>query len=211
MSNHRARDAEPDGGANDIPSCFLEGVEQLLALQPFDLRVERRHRRRRRPLGARGLREKVERLRIDVRRLGQHSHTLHHVGEFANVARPSVRAQRGSRARRQTLRRKPVVLTRAREEMFGEDRDVLTALAKRRQAQRHDGETVIEILAESTGMNRRQNIFVCRSDDGASTGSLRVLPSRRTLRSPMMFRSLAWNASVWSATSSSRMVPPCAL
>jgi hypothetical protein len=49
--------------------------------------------------------------------------------------------------------------------MLGEDRDVLTALAKRRQAQRHDGETVIEILAESTGVNRREKVLVGRSDD----------------------------------------------
>jgi hypothetical protein len=72
MANHRARDAEPDSGVNDVPSCRLERVEQLLALQAYDLRVERRDGRRRHgPLGPRGLREKLERVRIDVRRLGQ--------------------------------------------------------------------------------------------------------------------------------------------
>src|SRR5262245_29163039 len=49
--------------------------------------------------------------------------------------------------------------------MLGEDRDVLAALAKRRQAQRYDREPVRESFAEWTGMNRCQKIFVWRSDD----------------------------------------------
>jgi hypothetical protein len=49
--------------------------------------------------------------------------------------------------------------------MLGEGRNVLTALAQRRQTQRHDREAVIEILAESTRVHCRQKIFVCRGDD----------------------------------------------
>jgi hypothetical protein len=137
------------------------------ALQAFDLRVERRDGRRRHRylLGRRGLRKKLERVRIDVRRLGQQNRTLHHVGELAHVARPSVRTQRGPRARRQTLGGKSVVLTGESEKVLGEHRNVVATLAKRWQAQRHDGETVVEVLAESTGANRRHKIFVRRGDD----------------------------------------------
>jgi hypothetical protein len=39
--------------------------------------------------------------------------------------------------------------------MLGEGRNVVTALAKGRQAQRHDRETVIEVLAESTRVDCR--------------------------------------------------------
>src|SRR4030095_6903398 len=81
------------------------------------------------PLGRRGLRKKLERVRIDVRRLGQQNRTLHHVGELAHVARPSVRTQRGPRARRQTLGGKSVVLTGESEEVLGEHRNVVATLA----------------------------------------------------------------------------------
>src|SRR5882762_11337475 len=100
-----------------------------------------------------------------MRRLSQQCHALDNVGEFANVARPPVRAQRVPRARSEMFCRESVVLTRAHEEMLGEDRNVFTPVAKGRQAQRHDGEPMIKIFAESTGMNRRDEILVRRGHD----------------------------------------------
>src|SRR5262245_56892920 len=98
-------------------------------------------------------------------RVGEQSYTLHHVGELANVARPSVSAQRGPGVARQTLRRKSVISTGAGEEMLGEDRDVLTTVAQRRQAQGHHGQPVVEILAESARVNGLPQVFVSGGDE----------------------------------------------
>ena len=77
---------------------------------------------------------------------------LDHVLELADVAGPA-RRRRGARARRRRSPRTalPSVSRVAAEEVVDEQRDVLAALAERRDRDPHDVEAVEEVLAEAAG------------------------------------------------------------
>ena len=74
---------------------------------------------------------------------------LDHVLELADVARAR-RARRAARARpARASSRAPVRWAKRVEEVRGEERHVLAALAQRRDPERHHVEPVVEVLAEA--------------------------------------------------------------
>ena len=89
---------------------------------------------------------------------------LDHVLELADVAGPGVLDEARHRLGRERLRRAGAP-GEAGEEVRGEERDVLAALAQRRDPDRHHGEPVVEVLAEAALGDRAAQVLVRRRDD----------------------------------------------
>src|SRR3989442_3083645 len=156
-----AREPQPRGGRADVP---LRLGERRLDRRALQVRQRRFHRRRGgRLVVVRPLAERED-LRADVGRLGQQRHPLHHVGQLADVAGPAVRAQGVEPLRRQALARQVVLAARALEEVLGERRDVLAALAQRRNAHGEHGEPVIEVAAEPARADGLREVLVGGGD-----------------------------------------------
>ena len=88
---------------------------------------------------------------------------LDHVLELADVAGPVVLEEARERLRGEDL---PVAraLVVALQEVGGEERHVLPALAERRDPDRHDGEPVVEVLAEAALRDGAAEVLVRRGD-----------------------------------------------
>jgi hypothetical protein len=100
----------------------------------------------------------------DRRGVGEQRRPLQDVRELTHVAGPRVPEQACARVGGERERGQLVVGSDAAEEVFGEEKDVVAALAQRRQTQRHDREPVIEVLAELVLSRRRREVFVARAD-----------------------------------------------
>jgi hypothetical protein len=88
-----------------------------------------------------------------------------------------------------------------------QERDVRAALAQGREAEVQRGQAVIERVVERPLRMAASRSELVAARIHTSTGSLRVLPSRRTARSSMTVRSLPWSAAGSSPSSSRKMVP----
>ena len=95
--------------------------------------------------------------------------------QLADVARPLVLLQRGERPRLDVGHVAVVLLIVQVEKMSDQFRDVLAALAQRRQVDRHDVEPVVQVLAEPAGGGFGQQVAVAGGDDaGVDADRLRV-------------------------------------
>ena len=80
----------------------------------------------------------------------QHHRALDHVLELAHVARPVVVHQQVERFRRELEFGTRVLLAVLLEEVLHQQRDVVLALAQRRQLDRDDVQPVEQVLAEAS-------------------------------------------------------------
>ena len=88
-----------------------------------------------------------------------------HVLELADVARPVVPLQQLQRLARDAGHRLVHLLGVLREEVLGEQRDVLAPLAQRRQHDRDDVEAVVQVLAEPALGDGLGQVLVGGGDD----------------------------------------------
>ena len=100
----------------------------------------------------------------DVVLVADRDEPLDQVLELADVARPPVLLQHRHRRVGDALDRLPEPRVVAAQEELGELRDVLGALAQRRQLDRDDVDPVVEVLAEPPFLDRLLEIDVGRRD-----------------------------------------------
>ncbi len=162
-----ARDPEPPGGARHVPERLVERLEELRPLDCAQRGVEGAARGGRvDPLLAEGGRGgDVQHRRRHHRGVDEEGHPLHRVGELPDVPRPRMLDERRARVRREALGCQTIFGAGRAQEVLREQDHVRAPLAERRQPQRHDGEPVIEILAEAPGVHRGRQILVARGDD----------------------------------------------
>jgi hypothetical protein len=99
-------------------------------------------------------------------RLGaQERRPLHHVGELAHVAWPGVGDEGLLGAYVQALRREAVVSAGLGQESLRQEDDVAAALPKGRQAERQDGQPLVESLLESPLASGGGEVFARGRDD----------------------------------------------
>ena len=102
--------------------------------------------------------------RLDLLPVGEDGGALDHVLQLADVARPAVGVEAQQRRRRHARRPRPGAAP-PRQEVGDQLGDVLLALAQRRQLDRHDGEAVVEILAELPVADELAQVLVGRRQD----------------------------------------------
>ncbi len=132
--------------------------------------------RDRRALG--GLRDRVDRgparntllqrgegIARDDGPLREQDHALDDVGELPHVAWPRVCGQTRLGVRGEALDGKTVVSADLFEEPLAQERDVGAPRAQRRQGQRQDRETVVEVRPEPSLLDRLGKVGVRRADD----------------------------------------------
>ena len=137
---------------------------------------------------------------------------LHLVLQLAHVARPVVGLEELHRLLREARRGLAELGRVALEEVLGEERDVLAALAQRRHADGEDLEAVVEVLAEAPLGDLLLEVAVRRRDD-AHVDALLLRRADRRGSPPPAARAGAshWSESGISVTSSRKSVPPSAI
>ena len=156
------RDPEQRRRARDIPRRPPQHLDQPVANRVVEGRARLLHRRR--GLGRMRLWQ-AQRGSGDLALGVEQRQAFHEIGQLTHVARPRVAQQRGARLLAQTALADAIVRARPLEEVIGQLHDVRAALAQRRQRQRDDGESVIEILAEAAPANRLAEVLVGRRDE----------------------------------------------
>src|SRR4051794_14625108 len=159
------RDAEDFGGPGLVVARVGERHHDQPPLRLFHRRARRERELRlllrRRLLGQ----HRRQVLRLDERARRQDRRALDHVAQLADVPRPAVVFEHAHRL----LIDAGDVLLIARvefvDERLDEQRQIVLALAKRRQAERKDVEAVVQILAQLSGLHRFGRIDVGRGDD----------------------------------------------
>ena len=157
-----------------MSSASVAGVAQAQVDQFFGERVEieRDADRPRRAAGGDCGGKQVERQLIAG---GHDDGPLDVVLQFANVAGPLVLLQGGQGPRVDVGHVAVVLFIVDVEEMSDQFRDVLAAIAQRRQVDRHDVEPVVQVLAEAAGGGFGQEVAVAGGDDaGVDADGLRV-------------------------------------
>ena len=124
--------------------------------------ARRRVARRRRSLGPAELRREV----LDLDRLAraERDRVFQRVLELADVSGPGAGLQHVQRVGRETQRPARAAAD-VREEVLGDEGDVLRPLAQRRKVDRDDAQAVVEVLAEAPRPDHLQEILVRRGDD----------------------------------------------
>src|SRR5579885_598427 len=90
---------------------------------------------------------------------------LDHVAELAHVTRPGVAHELGERLVREAVDALLAGHLAVPQELADEQRDVLDALAQRRNAQRHDVDAVVEVLPHPSLRHELGQVHVGRADD----------------------------------------------
>src|ERR1051326_392037 len=106
--------------------------------------------------------EAVDRQRIAA---GHDERAVDHVAQLAHVAVPLVLLQRLDEVGVDVLHLLLFRLVQLLQEEMGEERDILEALAQRRDLAGEDGEAVVEVLAHLPVLNGLLRIAVRRGDD----------------------------------------------
>src|SRR2546428_7532460 len=101
----------------------------------------------------------------DQGRLLEEGHPFDHVAQLADIPGPWVCKESATTVGGEALRRKTVVATDPVEEMLGEHRDIVPALAEWRQPDRDDREPMIEVFTEATLTHCCTEILVTGGDD----------------------------------------------
>src|SRR5438552_5591603 len=159
------RDAELEGGAAAVSGVPRERGQNFLALEEVHLSAQAADRMGIGGRGAAGIEEPDQGRTVDqLLARGAEEDRLDLVLQLPDVPHPRKRNpvlerilgkhHLASLARRQLV-----------EEISDEERDVLAALAKRREREDDLPETVVEIRAEPPGLHRRVEILVRRGDD----------------------------------------------
>src|SRR5258706_15449121 len=143
----------------------LQDAREVIALEALARVLERRHLVH---LDLDGLLD--ERLRDDLRR-AERDRLLDHVVELAHVARPLRLHQELERFRREGRLLAPVARREDRQEIRGEERDVLGALVERRQLQRHHVQSIVEVLAERADLLLFRELAVRGGNDAHVEGN----------------------------------------
>src|SRR5438105_5031299 len=104
---------------------------------------------------------------IDVNRLsdGKHHGTLDHVLQFAHVSGPSVVHQQIQGSTSETAQRPIILFRELPQEMFGEQRNILAALAKRRKLERDNVQAMVKVLAKTGVTHQTEQIDIGGGDD----------------------------------------------
>ncbi len=89
---------------------------------------------------------------------------LQRVLQFADVAGPVIRKNGLQRIIRQLLDLLASLFRNPSQERIGEQRDILTPIAKRRKVDRDDVEPIVQVRAEVTAANLFLEILIRRSD-----------------------------------------------
>ncbi len=106
-----------------------------------------------------------DQLDADARAGAQHHGALDDVLELADVARPVVFREQIERVRRELETALLVLVAVLFQEMVDQQRDVILAVAQRRQLNRDDVQAIEEILAEFPFLHHLPQVDVGRGDD----------------------------------------------
>ena len=142
------------------PACSnARAMRSRLALLERLVVVERRRRRR-------AAREQPGRQIVGHHAIAaaEHQRLLDDVLELAHVARPVVAEEAGDDVGGERARLPAAARRVLAHEVVGEQRQILLAVAQRRQGQRDDVEPVEQILAEGAGLDRRVEVAIGRGD-----------------------------------------------
>ena len=122
---------------------MLDAVERRLQVDALDGQLQRQ-------IVAVARLAEAGRQRLGLQQLArpQHDRALDDVLQLTDVARPVVLLEHGQGLRRHAPRRPAHLLRQLLDEVGDQQRDVLAAIAQRRQVERDDVETVEEILAQ---------------------------------------------------------------
>jgi hypothetical protein len=101
----------------------------------------------------------------DQTALTEDRRTLQHVSELAHVSRPAVGEQPLPHPTRNPGRGPAKRLRDVFEEGLAQRKDVILALAERRQTNFEHVKPVVQILTEAAGLHGRTQVSVCRRDD----------------------------------------------
>jgi hypothetical protein len=107
----------------------------------------------------------AERIGGDRRRLREKGNALDHIGQLPDVPRPAMRPERGNGISGEALRGEPIVSTGSAEKLLDQKDQVVTALAQRRNTERHHGQPVVEVLAESPSPDGGLEVLARGGDD----------------------------------------------
>ena len=130
-------EAERLGRPRDVAVCLPDGVEDELPLRPVERLVVRGDGGCGGVPGRRGFEQGLgEILGADQVAFAEHDGALDGVGELADVAGPGVAQQAGARLGGEAGGAAAELAAEQGGEVAGEERDVLAALAQRRQGQR---------------------------------------------------------------------------
>ena len=114
----------------------------------------------------------------DQRFVLEHDQALHHVLEFADVARPFVREQRVLQHDRRPHRRPAIHRGELQQEELDQLRDLFTPLAQGRHVDFDHLQAIVEVFAEGAGAHHRVEVAIGRRDhphvdvDGAIAAQL---------------------------------------
>jgi hypothetical protein len=130
--------------------------------------------------------------------------------QLADVPRPGVGLQEHRRSLRDAAHPLLHLLGVLREEVFGQQRDVLAPLAQRRQVHRDDIDPIEQIFSKAAARDQLLQILIRRGDTRMSACTSSVPPSRRNRRSCSTRSSFTCIVVFISPISSRKMVPPSA-
>src|SRR5438445_11425825 len=147
-------DGQQRGGLPPVTADLAQRRDDVLALHRFEARPRRHGRSRGR---AQHLRWQV--VRLDLLALREDDRALDGVEQLADVAGPRVPLERGEGTGAEAL---GAVGRVRRDEVVGEERDVLGPLAEGRQLDRDRVDAEIEVLAERARLHRLGEIAVGR-------------------------------------------------
>jgi hypothetical protein len=120
---------------------------------------------RRRVNGERGARGQIEDLGAEVAPGGEDGGALEHVGELAQIARPSVLGELGQAVLRDSHPSPARASRLLLEEHHRKAGQVLEPVAERRQVQGEDAQAIVEVLSESALPDGAGQIHVGRGED----------------------------------------------
>ena len=98
--------------------------------------------------------------RLDEIAFGQDRRALHDVAELTNVPRPEILLEQVDRFLIHGADRLAVALVELRQEVLGQQRDVLPAIAQRRQLDGEHVQPVIQVLAQLARLDRLHRVDV---------------------------------------------------
>src|SRR6266536_6386180 len=115
-----------------------------------------------RPLAPHGLGQGVDAEHLSG---AEYNGALEHVFELPDIARPMIALEHRHRVRRHSSHVFAELLAELLEEMGDEERDVLAAVAQRRELDRNHVQAIEEILAEDTFLHRALEVTVGGGDE----------------------------------------------
>ena len=176
-------DAEDLGGARLVVARVFERHQDQPPLGFLDRRPRLERHRRLHHVGRIGD-QRRQLLRLDELAVGQDDRAFDDVAHLAHVARPVVLLEDPHRRGIDCRNGLVVALVELGEERLDQQREVVLALAQRRQLDGEDVEAVVEILAQLAVLHGVRGIDVGRGNDADVDGLL--LPSAKAAELPLL-------------------------